>query len=320
MRNKFNDKDRKQIVEELEKIQKSSLVAIPPSRKLFKDQNGLFYLISGGTEDWHGINANIIQQIQKLPNEGVFVIAKKYRTKTEIYAGSLLTFIQNIPKLIATRQGGYQFHVIFTGDGLYLEEVPDFFCNKWTEIVDAEHKRDFNKLQEIGKIINIEIQDDKELSHSDLQAKLVLIGSYLNYRTYVPANDAGKATIFGTLGDLCSEKKVPEGSIPALSIDTVKFVDVIWFDEEGYPTHAFEVEHTTDITKGLLRLYQVHKLKIKMFIISKNESKGKFQREVAKAPFTKIKSEFIFKNYDELDEFFQSVKKFAQVQEKFLVL
>lgn len=318
MSHKFTDKDRKLVVAELEKIQKSQLTLFPPSRKLFKDNNNLMYLITGGTEDWHGINRNIIRQIQETKTEGVFIVAKKYRTKIEVFAGSLSSFIQNIPKLIVTQQGGLQFHVVFTGDGLYMEEAPEFFCNKWTEITNSEYRRDINRLQEIGKIINIEVLNDKELSHSDLQAKLVLIGSYLNYRTFVPANDASKSTIFGTLGDLCSERKVPEGSIPALSLDTVKFVDVIWFDEDGYPTHAFEVEHTTDITKGLLRLYQVHKLKIKMFIISKNDSKRKFEREVAKSPFSKIKNEFIFKNYDELDEFFQSVKKFAQTQERFL--
>ena len=125
-------------------------------------------------------------------------------------------------------------------------------------------------------------------------------------------------TIYGNLGELCTEYEIPEGSIPALSLNTIKYVDVIWFDEEGYPTHAFEVEHTTDITKGLLRLYQVHKLRIKMFIISEEINKGKFQREVSKSPFAKIKNEFVFKNYDELDEFFQSVRKFSQMQEKFL--
>ena len=120
------------------------------------------------------------------------------------------------------------------------------------------------------------------------------------------------------MGDLCTENSLPEGSIPSLSYDTIKFVDVIWFDDEGYPTHAFEVEHTTDITKGLLRLYQVHKLRIKMFIISEEDNKRRFNREVAKSPFAKIKKEFVFKNYDELDEFFQSVKEFSQMQEKFL--
>jgi hypothetical protein len=316
---RFTDKDRKLVVEKLEKIQNCSLKAIPPSRKLFKDSNGITYLIFGGSEDWHGITASTSHQLQELKTEGVFVVAKKYHTKIEIYTGHLLSFVKIISKLVVTKQGGWQFHTVLTGDGIYLEEAPDFFCNKWTEIEFEEHRRNLSKLQEIGRIINIEIEDELPLTHSDLQAKLVLIGSYLDYRTYVPANDAGKETIFGILGDLCSDRKIPDGAIPALSVETVKFIDVIWFDDEGYPTHAFEVEHTTDITKGLLRLFQVHKLKIKMFIISKDENKNRFQREVAKSPFSKIRQEFIFKNYDELDEFFQSVKRFAKAQENFLI-
>lgn len=201
---------------------------------------------------------------------------------------------------------------------MYLDEIPELYCNKVTEILFPNHQKDLSRIKEISKIINIEIQDDIKLSHYDLQAKLVLVGSYLNYRTFVPAPDKKQNYNFGTLGDLCTEKEIPEGAIPALSLNTIKYVDVIWFDEEGYPTHAFEVEHTTDITKGLLWLYQVHKLRIKMFIISEEINKGKFEREVSKSPFAKIKKEFVFKNYDELDEFFQSVKHFSQMQERFL--
>ncbi len=315
---KFTDQDRKLVIDELEKIQNVKLEQVKPSRKLYKDTNGMYYLISGGAEDWHGINANIMQSLKAHNREGAFAVVKKYKTKMDVCVGSLATFLQNKDKLLTTQKGGFQFHCVLTEDGLYLEEIPELYCNKVTEILFPNHQKDLSKLKEISKIINIEIQDDVKLTHYDLQAKLVLVGSYLNYRTFVPAPDKNKTTIFGTLGDLCTEKEIPEGSIPALSLNTVKFVDVIWFDEEGYPTHAFEVEHTTDITKGLLRLYQVHKLRIKMFIISEEANKNRFQREVSKSPFAKIKNEFIFKNYNELDEFFQSVKHFSQMQEKFL--
>ena len=218
--------------------------------------------------------------------------------------------------MIKTGNGGYQFHNIITEDGLYLQEIPDLYCNKVAEVKLFNFGKDLSRLKEISKIINIEVQDNAPLTHSDIQAKLILIGSYLNYRTYTP--DRSKPSIYGILGDLCSEKEIPEGSIPAISAETVRFVDVIWFDEEGYPTHAFEVEHTTDITKGLLRLYQIHKLRIKMFVIAEEVSKDKFKREIQKNPFSKIKEDFIFKNYQELDEFFESVKRFSHVQEKFL--
>jgi hypothetical protein len=55
-----------------------------------------------------------------------------------------------------------------------------------------------------------------------------------------------------------------------------------------------------------------------MFVVSKEFSHDKFNREVMKNPFVKIKNEFIFKNYDGLDSFSQSVKQFNKMQEMFL--
>jgi len=314
---KFTDQDRGLVLKELEKIQKTSLEQIKPSRKLYKDANGLFYLISGGAEDWHGINANIFEKLLDYGKEGAFVVVKKFKTKMDICVGSLSVLIKNKEKLIKTGNGGYQFHNVITEDGLYLQEIPDLYCNKVAEIKLSGFGKDLSRLKEISNIINIEVHDDTPLTHSDIQAKLILIGSYLNYKTYTP--DKSKQSIYGILGDLCSEKEIPIGSIPALSAETIRFVDVIWFDDEGYPTHAFEVEHTTDITKGLLRLYQIHKLRIKMFIIADELSKERFKREVQKNPFCIIKEDFIFKNYQELDEFFESVKKFSKTKERFLI-
>ena len=203
---KFTDQDRKLVIEELERIQNVKLEQVKPSRKLFKDTNGMFYLISGGAEDWHGINANIMQTLAAENKEGAFVVVKKYKTKMDICAGSLTTFLQNKEKLSTTKQGGFQFHCVLTEDGLYVEEIPEVYCNKVTEILFPNHQKDLSKLKEISKIINIEIQDDVKLTHYDLQAKLVLVGSYLGYRTFVPAPDKNKQTIFGVLGDLCYGK------------------------------------------------------------------------------------------------------------------
>jgi hypothetical protein len=312
---KFADKDRKLVLEELEKIQKVKLIQAK-SRKLYVDENGLPFLIFCGREDWHGVSETIMNELRNCNKEGAFVVVKKFSSKMDVNVGSLSVFVSNEDKLVKTKNGGFQFHCILTEDGLFIEEIPDLYCNKVAEIYFPNHKKDLSRLKEISKIINIEVDDDIPLTHSDIQAKLILIGSYLNYRTYTP--DRGKQSIYGTLGDLCSEKEIPKDSIPKLSIDTVRFIDVIWFDDEGYPAYAFEVEHTTDITKGLLRLYQIHKLRIRLYIIAEEENKVKFEKELQKSPFSKIKQEYVFKNYQELDEFFESVKNFTTVQEKFL--
>jgi len=313
---KFTNEDRSLVVAELEKIQKSKLEPVKPSRKLFKDEKGMFYLIFGGKNDWHGIRPNLIEQIAQNNKEGALVIAKKYRTKMDICVGSLLKLMLNKTKLVKTAKGDYQFHVFLTEDGLFLKEIPELYLNKVSEIFYPSHKPNFQNLREISKIINIEIPNEAELTHSDIQAKLILIGSYLNYRTFTP--DKSKESIYGMLGNLCSEQSIPDDYIPAKQLDTVKFIDVIWFDSEGCPTHCFEVEHSTDVTKGLLRLYQVRKFRIKMFIVADESKRDKFKKEILKSPFSKIKEEYVFRNYADLDEFFESVKQFTKVQGKFL--
>lgn len=315
---KFNNDDRSLLIQEIERIQGVTLSPIGSSKKLYKSNKDQMYLIQGGKEFWHGIGKQIVSQLT-MPEwqvrENVLVIAKKYDTQIDLYVGSLLIFIQNLDKLIPTKSGGLQFHCQPTEDGLYIEEIPQLVCNKVHTIYYTNHKKNVELFRKNARLLNIEIPVNRELTHTDIQAKLLLIGSYLNYRTYTP--DASKRSeAFGSkLGDIASEKKIPEGAIPRISLDTVKMIDVIWFDEEGYPTHAFEVEHTTDVTKGLLRLYQTRKLRIKMFIIS--NQKNKFETEVSKSPFVTIKNDFIFKNYDELEEFFESVKKFKQMKEQF---
>lgn len=315
---RFSNEDRSLLIQEIERIQGVTLSPVASSKKLYKSNKNLLYLIQGGKEFWHGINNHIVLEL-KAPEwqskENVLIIAKKYNTQIDIYVGSLLLFIQNLDKLIPTKAGGLQFHCQPTEDGLFIEEIPQLICNRVHTIYYPNHKRNVELFRRNASLLNIEVPINRELTHTDIQAKLLLIGSYLNYRTYTP--DASKTSdIYGRkLGDIASEEKIPEGAMPSLSLETVKMIDVIWFDQEGYPTHAFEVEHTTDITKGLLRLYQTRKLRIKMFIIS--NQKNKFETEVSKSPFVTIKDEFILKNYDELEEFFESVKHFKQVKDKF---
>jgi hypothetical protein len=55
-----------------------------------------------------------------------------------------------------------------------------------------------------------------------------------------------------------------------------------------------------------------------MYIIADTTNKDKFQKEIQKSPFHKIKKDYIFRNYQELDEFFESVKNFSKIQERFL--
>lgn len=312
---KFLPGDRQLVIKELEKIQKSKLFPFKASQKLFIDEKEMLYLIFGGSGDWHGISQKVIDELVNYSREGALVIAKKYYSRIDVCVGSLSQFITNIDRLTPTKKGDKQFHTTVTEDGMFVEEAPSVYLNIVSELKISSPKKDLHRLDKISRIINIEVDSKKSFTHADLQAKLILIGSYLGYRTYTP--DQSKRSVYGVLGELCSESQIPENAIPSMHLDSAKYIDVIWFDDEGFPTHGFEVEHTTDITKGMLRLFQVHKLRIKMFIVAEENNRSKFLREVRKNPFHKIQEEYIFKNYEELDLFFESVKSFTAVQSKF---
>jgi hypothetical protein len=323
MKEKFLKEDRELVVQELEKIQKSSLNSIKPFRKLYRDEEGRYYCIFGGVNNWHGISHGIMKKIKKNPNKTLLVVAKKYRTRIDVCVGIAEKLLSNINNLPQTKTGGFQFHVVLTENGLYFLEIPDLKLPKISEIILTLKSPTKYELSEIKKIVNIDLlnksidsENEEELTHSDIQAKIILIGNLLGYRTFTP--DKSKESRYGILGELCTEKDIPTDYIPPRKLKTVKYIDVMWFDYEGLPTHCFEVEHTTDVTKGLLRLYQIRKLKIRMFIIATEESRKKFDTELQKDPFYKIKEEYIFRTYPELKSFFDSVKKFVLEKGEFL--
>ena len=206
---------------------------------------------------------------------------------------------------------------------MYIEEIPELRLQKVHEIPLSYRTSGYYDVSEIKKIVNLEMlphfndyTSDDDLTHTDIQAKILLIGKWLGYRTFTP--DTGKKSRYGKLGDLCSDTLIPDDYIASRLIDKVRQIDVIWFDQEGSPTHCFEVEHTTDVTKGLLRMFQISKLKIKMFIVADSPLKSKFTREVDKDPFRHVKEFFVFRSYKELQDFFESVKKFALTKGVFL--
>lgn len=323
---KFTKKDRQLVIKELERIQKVKLEPFPVSQKLFTDKDSKFYCIFGGTGDWHGVPAPLMAQIERNASRTLLVVAKKYTTRINICVTSAEGFVANKIKLPRTRVGGYQFHTVVEEDGVRLFQIPEVELKKISEIVLPLQRRGVAFGSDISKIINIDmlpsakmprVEDDEEATHSDIQAKLLLIGSYLGYRTFTP--DKSKKSRYGKLGDLNSEKDIPSDYVPDRQIATVKNIDVIWFDQDGLPTHCFEVEHSTDVTKGLLRLYQIRKLRIKMFIVAASKAKNKFEAELKKDPFHQVKEEYIFKTYLELEDFFDSVRRFTLLKDSFLL-
>jgi hypothetical protein len=160
--------------------------------------------------------------------------------------------------------------------------------------------------------------DPNKLNHWDAMALLLQLGNLLGYDTYT-SDPSRRPSIFDrSLGEIALLTNIPPFTLPRYLV-TVKKIDVIWFEDE-FPAYCFEVEHTTGVTRGLLRLYQVRKLAVaKLYIVSPSNIISKFRIEVEKDPFYEIKDKFIFKSYEELVLFFREARNYVKAKQNFLL-
>lgn len=152
-------------------------------------------------------------------------------------------------------------------------------------------------------------------THEEAEAILLELGNMFGFKTYTP--DLSKQYKGRKLGDISTLKEIPSGFFASDILDIIKEIDVIWFKKD-VPEYCFEVEHTTDIIKGLWRLYQIEQLKgVKFFIIAPLEAYPKFEKFMLRRPFKDLKDKCIFKSYRDLISLYNLAIKFYPLRTKF---
>jgi hypothetical protein len=131
----------------------------------------------------------------------------------------------------------------------------------------------------------------KEASaHHKTQDTLKRLGKITGCLVWIASNDKskeykGKALSDGTL------QKLPNLGLNEDAISRISLIDVIWI-LQGAPVCAFEVETTTSVYSGLLRMSDllavVPALKINLFIVAPKERQNKFFAELSRPTFRKI--------------------------------
>jgi type II restriction enzyme len=122
-------------------------------------------------------------------------------------------------------------------------------------------------------------------THTEIQAKLRDIGFAEGYDVWVA--DRGIEWNGNILGDGCLT------DLPVVAPDRTRValrgIDVIWFRKgTGHPARFFEIEHSTSVYSGLLRMNDV-KIDFPLeraFIVGEGErTQAKFAREISRRTF-----------------------------------
>jgi type II restriction enzyme len=98
---------------------------------------------------------------------------------------------------------------------------------------------------------------ENDRTHTEIQGWLRDLGLALGFQVWIASNDRSRPYCSGKLSDSCLTELPPALALVP-SADTIRLIDVLWLKSDlSAVVAAFEVEHTTSIYSGILRLYDL---------------------------------------------------------------
>lgn len=128
--------------------------------------------------------------------------------------------------------------------------------------------------------------------HAEIQWRLLDLGAQLGLSVWAPMNDRGRCWNGHRLGEVprLLPKLPVQFDVPTTK--TIENIDVIWLDRSAIIA-GFEVEHTSSIYSGLLRMSDLltmqPNIEIKFYLVAPDERADKFAREVARSTFSSLR-------------------------------
>lgn len=196
------------------------------------------------------------------------------------------------------------------------QEKADALLSTYGDILSVlkqlEVGRELEKIDVEKKEQGIELVSEKieraPTEHDEMQWRLIRLGLRARVDVWVPRNDQGKSYEGNNFREHVLEEFQSSLDVPKY----VENIDVVW--KYGYSIKsAFEVEHSTSVYSGILRLSDLRALTpnsiYPLFIVADRERKNKVFSELKRPtfdnPYLRLKEVIGFLSYDkvrELDE------------------
>ena len=159
---------------------------------------------------------------------------------------------------------------------------------------------------------------DGDRSHTEIQGWLRDLGRALGFDVWVAANDRGRACGDGRLGDGCLET-LPQALEQSPGADAVRLIDVIWVNAvDGRVAAAFEVEHTTSIYSGIVRLLDLalgspDDTPRGLYLVAPDARESDVRAQLARPAFSRVRElQVRFLRYSELETHRHAMARFGQ--------
>lgn len=156
-----------------------------------------------------------------------------------------------------------------------------------------------------------EISKDTIRESIQIQALLAKIGERMNMKIWIPRTDRNRVLeLWSPINQSSMLESLPL-NYDDTTLKTIENIDVLWIKRRSI-IRAFEVEHTTSIYSGILRMADLMALQpnmeIKAHIIAPENRKERVLQEISRPVFTllekgPLKESCTFISYDSIYEF-----------------
>ncbi len=124
--------------------------------------------------------------------------------------------------------------------------------------------------------------------HTEIQYQLLKLGAEMGFDVWVARNDRGRVWNGQVLGDMSRLVDELPTQFNEATNRTIEMIDVLWLHGNSIVS-AFEVESTTSIYSGLLRMSDLlalqPNLEIRLFLVAPEDRRAKVEQEILRPTF-----------------------------------
>lgn len=178
---------------------------------------------------------------------------------------------------------------------------------------------ELSKARETAKRFEGSVAADREgdRTHTEVQAWLRDLGLALGYEVWIAANDRGRLYNGGALGAGCLDC-LPASIDGTPGAESIRLIDMLWLAKDRVRVMAaFEVEHTTSIYSGIVRMLDLalssdlHAAD-GLFLVAPDAREGEVRTQLRRPAFNRVSDlQVRFLPYGELEKHRDAIGRFG---------
>lgn len=164
----------------------------------------------------------------------------------------------------------------------------------------------------------LEAGREGDRTHTEVQGWLRDLGLALGFDVHIAANDRNRPLAGGRLGDRCCAE-LPAPLAALAGADAIRLIDVLWIERgPERVAAAFEVEHTTSIYSGIVRMLDLalgsaEPLVGGLFLVAPDRRESDVRAQLQRPAFRRVSDlQVRYLPYSELERNREAMGRFGQ--------